>query len=63
MLITSGGKPEVFHCFISGCSLGTRPGRHLSVFLTLPGVKMEISNRVPSNSAKVFIGRVRKLRN
>ena len=59
MLITSGGKPEVFHCVISGCGLDTRPGHHLSVFLTLSRVKLEISNLVPSNSANVegvFVG-------
>jgi len=59
MLITSGGELEVFHCVISGRSLGTRSGRHLSVFLTLPRVKMEISNLVPSNSTNidgVFVG-------
>ena len=46
MLIISGGRPEVFHCVISGRGLGLRPGRHLSVFLMLPHVKMEISNLI-----------------
>ena len=59
MLITSGGEPEVFHCVISGCGPGMRPGRHLSIFLTLLCVKMEISSLVPSNSTiveGVFVG-------
>ena len=30
MLITSGGEPEVFHCVIRGCGLGTRPSFSLS---------------------------------
>ena len=36
-----------------------KPGHHLSVFRTIPHVKMEITNLVPSNSAnveEVFIG-------
>ena len=44
---------------ISGHGLGMRPGHYLSVFLTLPYVKMEIPNLVPSNSANVegvFVG-------